>query len=195
MYFYTLEEAKEYLINKGGYSDAGQLSREYYRTFHEYEHRIFTMANRVSACMKKYPKEIYAFLRQHPEKEQYSLEELNDMTYVELSTLRKELGIRSRKNAKKVTQVEAAPVLAEKGRQNFAAKDDATAAKTVALYHVQESVKEAAENMTMYHDSEQILTEQEIICMYGEELPSLEFLIDHGIYPENVEEYKKKLKY
>lgn len=195
MYFYTLEDATDYLTNRGGYKIAGQLARENYPSFQSYERRILLMADRVSACMEKYPKEIYDFLKKHPEKGSYTLEVLESMTYVELSALRKELGIRNRKSKKKVTQVEPASILAEQGRKRFGSVSDNTAAKTVALFHLQESIKEEKENPETVHEMEQILSEQEIICMYGEDLPSLEFLAQHGIYPENLEEYKKRLKF
>ncbi len=190
MFFYDVDSAKEYLLTRGGYEDSGRLSRRNYRSYEEYAKVIKRIAQSVSEKLEIYPSEIHNYLLSHPEAAYYSLKELKAMTYIELSSLRKSLGISKRKTktSQKVTSTAKAPKeTISEAKQVFQSESVSTSAKKIYLSSLQHDIEFAVQP----NDDPQILTVEEIIQMYGEDLPSIEYLMNQGIVPISSIEYEE----
>lgn len=79
------------------------------------DNKLYSMTERIRECMSRYPKEILAYLEEHPEvEERYTLAELKQMRYNELVDIRQRFKIRKRR--KKVTGAEFAKQTSDKAR-------------------------------------------------------------------------------
>lgn len=189
MVFTDVAEAKRFLITRGGYEDNGKLSSRNYNTYEEYRIRILSIARSVSEKLDVYPVEIHNFLITNPTPYNYSLKELRNMTYVELSRLRKELGInnRKKKTAKKVTSTTSAPAKTIKqAKETLAQETTNVTAKKIYLSGLQHDLE------IVKNDDPDILTVSEIMSMYGTDLPTVDYLLEHGIVPSNIHEYEEQ---
>lgn len=133
--------------------------------------QIAGMCKNIQSAMRKYPKEISDFLDSNPEAEPYySAEDLYSMTYNELVSVRKKLGIKNTR--KKVVK-----------------QEDASEANQLGIDFVRsEQTNQLCIAIMSSGDDErdlQILTEEEIREMYdGEEL-SKEDLAKRGIVSDS----------
>lgn len=140
--------------------------------------QIQAMYRRIKDAMSKYPKEIFDYLSTHPLVEpRYTLEELVEMTYNELSELRANYGLKGRK--KKVVKTEVA---SEKLVNRAKMVVQNTEAKGL--------IRDVLLNNACSRDEEQerdfeILSEEEIRMMYGEDL-SRDELFGMGIILDTV---------
>lgn len=183
-YFETFDDALNFLIEKGGYYEDSFRKKEN-EDAPTYRARVFRIASRVYECMGNYPKEIYAYLKKHPEKRQYTMEELNTLTYKELSVLRTSLGI-SKRRGKKVVKETTAGETYERGL-NYVRGTSTTQLAASAIVSATEELEDSKE--------ESILSEEEIAFMYGEDMPNLETLRSQGIVPEFPTEYEERIKF
>lgn len=183
-YFESFDEAINFLIDKGGYYEES-FKRKDNEDIPSYRARVFRIASRVYECMGQYPKEIYAYLKKHPENYQYTMEELKALTYKELASLRKSLGI-SKRRGKKVVKETTAGETYERGL-NYVRGTSTTQLAASAIVSATEEIEDTKE--------ESILSEEEIAFMYGEDMPNLETLRSQGIVPEFPTEYEERVKF
>ncbi len=141
--------------------------------------QLCQMYRRISKCMSEYPEEIYNYYIINNIPPEYTLEELYEMKYQELSDIRKDLGIV--KKGKKVTAVEPAEGLAENAQMTIAD----------LLIDIEKQPKPPIE--PEYEPQEQFLTQSEIESMYGPDYSNHE-LVKMGIHPEGYEPDAEKQK-
>lgn len=141
--------------------------------------QLCQMYRRISKCMSEYPNEIYNYYLSHNVPPEYTLEELYEMKYQELSDIRKKLGLA--KKGKKVMNVEPVKKLAESTQMTIAD----------LLENIEEPEKPDAQSE--YEPQEQFLTPAEIECMYGSDYSNHE-LIKMGIRPEGYHPDAEKQK-
>lgn len=178
-YFESFDEAINFLEIRGGYNTGTFMQKEN-ESVQTYRARIFRTASRIHECLENYPIEIYRYLSSHREQRQYTIKELREMTYKELSEIRSDLGL-SRRRRKKVIKEEPAGSTYLKGLGYI--KDTPTSSL----------VASAILNDTLDHNKdESILSEEEIAAMYGDDMPSLSELLQMGIVPEFPEEYVRR---
>lgn len=135
--------------------------------------QLFSMYKRTQERMDSYPKEIIAYYNEHPEiYVRPTEEEIRAMKYEELSSLRKELGIKA-KRGKKVSKTVEAKDTAEKARHSLKDKPVTKVAAEVILGNMSHSEPD--------YTQEQFLTPEEIEMMYPESDYSPDELAARGI--------------
>lgn len=150
--------------------------------------QISAIYKRIKEAMNTYPRDIYAYLQDHLEvSPRYTLDQLLNMKYNELSEIRKNFGIK--KKGKKVVKQEQAPL---KTTNDARSSLHGQGVRDIAL-----SVMRGNEERQIEH--EEILTEEEILSMYGETMPAeqlakLGIVLDKIPYEVAMDEETKKIQ-
>lgn len=150
--------------------------------------QINAIYKRIKEAIETYPKEIYEYLQAHKEATpRYTLEQLLNMKYNELSEIRRNLKIK--KKGKKVVKQEQVPLKTVESAHGIL---DSASVKDVALSVIRSN---ALASRQIEH--EEILTEEEIIEMYGEsmsaeQLAKLGIILDKVPFDSEVEIEEKK---
>lgn len=129
--------------------------------------QIYNIYSRIKDALKKYPIDIIEYLNNHPEaKPRYTLEQLQNMSYNQLSNLREKFKIRKIKKVVGTTT----PALSYNN----------------ALKNIKEkSISELCASQIKLNNQELILSSSEISIMYGDDWDS-DFLKKQNIVLEDV---------
>lgn len=133
------------------------------------DHQLYAMKKRISEAMITYPREIYNYYMSHPTyTPRYTLEQLRQMKYNELSEIRQTLKIRKPSKVKSAT-----PSIdtAAKAKETIKSQTTTETVKNIITSNFAQDEKE--------HDELSFITRAEAIAMYGEDI-SDEYLEARG---------------
>lgn len=150
--------------------------------------QLYNMKKRIEAAMYNYPLEILAYYQAHPtHSPRYTLEQLKNMKYNQLSEIRQSLKIRKSNKVKSSIPAEG---VAAKARETI--KEEPTSEV------VKDIVRSNQEQIEIEPEEEyQFITKVEAVAMYGDDI-SDEFLEARGLklyepigrtYNDDVERY------